>query len=103
VVGCWRWGYPGEQSGVGRRYGLCNSWRMDREEKKIWSVKKENNNNNNNKVKMEAKKTQKSSDSYQNSNTNLYRPLWGKNEQTRKPQNSLNNSEQQKNVWREFR
>jgi hypothetical protein len=27
------------ETGAGRRYGMCNSWRMNWEGNKIWSVK----------------------------------------------------------------
>jgi hypothetical protein len=38
VGGEW-WGHPGGDRGLGRRYGMWNSWRVDEEGNKIWSVK----------------------------------------------------------------
>ena len=35
------WGHPHGDRGVGRRYGMWNSWRVDREGSKILSVKKQ--------------------------------------------------------------
>jgi hypothetical protein len=44
-----------QREGAGRWYGMWNSWSVDGEGNKIWSVKKtkEKNNNDNNKVKKE--------------------------------------------------
>jgi len=39
-VGDWRVGHPYGDRGAGMRYGMLNSWRVDREGNTIWSVKK---------------------------------------------------------------
>jgi hypothetical protein len=35
-----RWGHPHGDREVRRRYGMCNSQRVDKEGNKIWSVKR---------------------------------------------------------------
>jgi hypothetical protein len=52
---CWEWGHS--LGDGGRRYGMSNSYRADREGDKDWIIKKEfnNNNNNNNKCTLSEK------------------------------------------------
>jgi hypothetical protein len=37
------WEHPCGDRGAGRRYGMWNSWRVDQERNKIWSIIKRKN------------------------------------------------------------
>jgi len=43
LAGWVEWWHPSGDKELGRRYGMWNSWKVDREGNKIWSVKKEKN------------------------------------------------------------